>query len=106
VASGDRLLLTDSRRDAELRGAENRRIQLEDGRTLPVNYREFDHGYAITAHRSQGKTVDGVILSADASAWHSSGHQESADPEVESCTRHLVKQYGTGQIPENYRGRC
>jgi len=43
---------------------ESGRIQLEDGRTLPANYREFDHGYAITVHRSQGKTVDGVILSA------------------------------------------
>jgi ATP-dependent exoDNAse (exonuclease V) alpha subunit len=41
------------------------RIQLEDGRVLPANYREFDHGYAVTAHRSQGKTVDGVILSGD-----------------------------------------
>jgi conjugative relaxase-like TrwC/TraI family protein len=76
VAAGDRLLLTGNRRDADLRatngelvrvrGVENGRIQLEDARTLPANYREFDHGYAITAHRSQGKTVDGVILSADA----------------------------------------
>jgi ATP-dependent exoDNAse (exonuclease V) alpha subunit len=33
---------------------------------LPANYHEFDHGYAVTAHRSQGKTVDAVILSADA----------------------------------------
>lgn len=64
------------RRDADLRATngelvkvhsvENGRVQLEDGRTLPANYRQFDHGYAITAHRSQGKTVDGVILSADA----------------------------------------
>jgi hypothetical protein len=76
VAPGDRLLLTGNRRDADfratngelvkVRGVENGRTQLEDGRTLPANYREFDHGYAITAHRSQGKTVDGVILSADA----------------------------------------
>jgi conjugative relaxase-like TrwC/TraI family protein len=41
-------------------------IRLEDGRTIPANYREFTHGYAITAHRSQGKTVDNVIISADA----------------------------------------
>ena len=41
-------------------------IRLEDGRTIPANYREFAHGYAITAHRSQGKTVDSVIISADA----------------------------------------
>jgi ATP-dependent exoDNAse (exonuclease V) alpha subunit len=76
VAPGDRLLLTGNRRDADfratngelvkVRGVESGCIQLDDGRTLPANYREFDHGYAITAHRSQGKTVDGVILSADA----------------------------------------
>jgi len=76
VAPGDRLMLTANRRDAGFRatngelvtvgGIERGRIQLEDGRTLPVNYHQFDHGYAITAHRSQGKTVDGVILSGDA----------------------------------------
>ncbi len=37
------------------------RIQLEDGRQLPADYRSFTHGYAVTAHRSQGKTVDSVI---------------------------------------------
>ena len=41
------------------------RIHLEDGRTLPAHYRGIAHGYAITAHRSQGKTVDSVIISAD-----------------------------------------
>jgi len=76
VAAGDRLILTANRRDAGFRatngelvtvhGVDRGRIQLEDGRTLPANYHQFDHGYAITAHRSQGKTVDGVILSADA----------------------------------------
>ena len=76
VAPGDRLLLTGNRGDADFRATngelvkvrdvEGGRIQLEDGRTLPANYHEFDHGYAITAHRSQGKTVDAVILSADA----------------------------------------
>jgi ATP-dependent exoDNAse (exonuclease V) alpha subunit len=75
VAPGDRLLLTGNRRDADfratngelvkVRGVESGCIQLEDGRALPANYREFDHGYAITAHRSQGKTVDGVVLSGD-----------------------------------------
>jgi len=42
------------------------RIRLEDGRTLPVNYKHFDHGYAVTAHRSQGKSVDAVVISGDA----------------------------------------
>jgi len=31
----------------------------------PRNYRQFTHGYAVTAHRSQGKSVDSVIISAD-----------------------------------------
>jgi conjugative relaxase-like TrwC/TraI family protein len=76
VAPGDRLMLTANRRDARFRATngelvtvcsiERGSIQLEDGRILPANYHQFDHGYAITAHRSQGKTVDGVILSADA----------------------------------------
>jgi conjugative relaxase-like TrwC/TraI family protein len=75
VSPGDRLLLTGNRREADFRatngelakvgGVDGSRIQLEDGRTLPANYREFDHGYAITAHRSQGKTVDSVVLSGD-----------------------------------------
>jgi len=75
VAQGDRLLLTGNRRDADFRATngelvkvqsvENGRIELEDGRVIPENYRQLDHGYAVTAHRSQGKTVDGVILSAD-----------------------------------------
>jgi ATP-dependent exoDNAse (exonuclease V) alpha subunit len=76
VAPGDRLSLTGNRRDSDfratngelvrVRSVESGQIQLEDGRTLPANYRQFDHGYAITAHRSQGKTVDAVIVSADA----------------------------------------
>jgi ATP-dependent exoDNAse (exonuclease V) alpha subunit len=41
------------------------RIRLEDGRTLPAEYKQFAHGYAVTAHRSQGKSVDALIISAD-----------------------------------------
>ncbi len=76
VAAGDRLLLTANRGDAGLRVTNGElvtvsgidvlgRIQLEDGRQLPADYRSFTHGYAVTAHRSQGKTVDSVILSGD-----------------------------------------
>jgi len=75
VSPGDQLLLLGNRRESDFRATNGElvkvrcvdggRIQLEDGRTLPANYREFDHGYAITAHRSQGKTVDAVVLSGD-----------------------------------------
>ena len=76
VSLGDRLLLASNRRDADVRITNGElvtvsavdslgRIQLEDGRRLPADYRNFTHGYAVTAHRSQGKTVDSVILSGD-----------------------------------------
>lgn len=58
VAVGDKLLLMSS--------VEGGSIGLEDGRSLPSNYREFTYGYAVTVHRSQGKTVDKIIISADA----------------------------------------
>lgn len=76
VSSGDSLMLTANRRGPDFRATngelvkvksvDEAAIRLEDGRTIPANYREFTHGYAITAHRSQGKTVDNVIISADA----------------------------------------
>jgi conjugative relaxase-like TrwC/TraI family protein len=76
VAKGDRLLLTANRREDGLRTTNGElvtvaavdsagQIQLEDSRALPPDYRSFAHGYAVTAHRSQGKTVDSVIISAD-----------------------------------------
>ena len=76
VAAGDRLLLTANRRESGLCVTNGEivtvaqvdaaaRIHLEDGRTLPANFRQFAHGYAVTAHRSQGKSVDAVIISAD-----------------------------------------
>ena len=40
-------------------------IKLADGRTLPRTFQQLNHGYAVTAHKSQGKTVDHVIVSGD-----------------------------------------
>ncbi|MDM7996210.1 MAG: hypothetical protein QUT30_11080 [Acidobacteriota bacterium] len=39
------------------------RITLTDGRILPRGFRQLTHGYAVTAHRSQGKSVEEVIIS-------------------------------------------
>ena len=94
VSPGDRLLLTGNRRDAGLRVTNGElatvsgldasgRVHLEDGRTLPPNYRSFAHGYAVTAHRSQGKTVDSVILSGD-------GMQKELFYVAASRGRHIV----------------
>lgn len=76
VAAGDKLLLQANRRDKHLRATNGQlvtvsevdgsQIRLTDGRTLPENYRQFAHGYVVTAHRSQAKTVDRVIVSGDA----------------------------------------
>jgi ATP-dependent exoDNAse (exonuclease V) alpha subunit len=76
VAAGDRLLITANRREAGFRAtngevvtvarvSEKGSIQLADGRVLPANFKQFAYGYAVTAHRSQGKSVDSVIISGD-----------------------------------------
>jgi conjugative relaxase-like TrwC/TraI family protein len=76
IASNDKLLLLENRHEPGFRAVngelvtvsavdERQRIHLQDGRVLPENYKQFAHGYAITAHRSQGKSVDHVVISAD-----------------------------------------
>jgi len=42
------------------------RIALNDGRTLPKNYRQFVRGYAVTSYAAQGKNVDYVLFSDSA----------------------------------------
>jgi hypothetical protein len=37
---------------------------LADGRVIPDAYRTFTHGYAVTSHAAQGKTVDEVLVVA------------------------------------------
>jgi len=76
IGPNDKLLLTANRREPGFRATngelvtvsrvdEQGRIHLQDGRALPENYKQFTHGYAVTAHRSQGKSVDAVVISAD-----------------------------------------
>jgi ATP-dependent exoDNAse (exonuclease V) alpha subunit len=76
VAINDRLLLMANRNAEGFRATNGElvnvsgidkqfRIHLEDGRILPEYYKEFTHGYAVTAHRSQGKSVDGMVISGD-----------------------------------------
>ena len=75
VAAGDKLLLTGNSREPGFRATNGEIVtvrnitegilHLDDGRIIPSDYHAFTHGYAVTAHRSQGKTVDQVIISAD-----------------------------------------
>jgi hypothetical protein len=76
IAPHDRLVLTANREESGLRVTngemvtvsqvdERGRVHLEDGRLIPSSYRQFDHGYAVTAHRSQGQSVDAVVIAGE-----------------------------------------
>jgi len=72
LAAGDKLLLqanTARKRFingelVEVKRLAGETIVLSDGRTLPATYRTFTHGYAVTSHAAQGKTVDEVLVVA------------------------------------------
>ena len=74
IAAGDKLLLQANavavRKHfvngelVEVKRVAGESIILTDGRTIPADYRTFTHGYAVTSHAAQGKTVDEVLLVA------------------------------------------
>jgi conjugative relaxase-like TrwC/TraI family protein len=71
VAAGDKLLLQANWRKkfingelVEVRAIQGDALVLADGRVIPENYRTFTHGYAVTSHAAQGKTVDEVLVVA------------------------------------------
>jgi len=76
IAAGDKLLLqanTVGKRFingelVEVRAIQGDSVVLADGRVIPQNYRTFTHGYAVTSHAAQGKTVDEVLVVA---SWRS-----------------------------------
>jgi hypothetical protein len=91
----DRLLLTANRRETKCRITNGElvtvsavdaagRIQLDDGRSLPVNYRSFAHGYAVTAHHfaigpygnPAHQAVGSLIVFNDDEIWARSGNSE------------------------------
>jgi conjugative relaxase-like TrwC/TraI family protein len=48
----------------DVRAIQGDSVLLADGRVIPADYRTFTHGYAVTSHAAQGKTVDEVLLVA------------------------------------------
>jgi ATP-dependent exoDNAse (exonuclease V) alpha subunit len=75
IAPGDWLLLQTNADAGRQRFINGERVQvkafgakgsleLTDGRILPADYRTFTHGYAVTSHSSQGRTVDEVLVVA------------------------------------------
>ena len=47
-----------------MRAIQGDSVVLADGRVIPADYRTFTHGYAVTSHAAQGKTVDEVLVVA------------------------------------------
>ncbi len=80
ISPGDQLLLQANRKLSEIpnrssgtlvngqivtvREIQAGRITLSDGRVLPPDYRQFAHGYCVTSHAAQARTVDSVFLVA------------------------------------------
>ena len=71
IAAGDKLLLQANWRKkfingelVEAKSVQGDSILLADGRIIPCDYRTFTHGYAVTSHAAQGKTVDEVLVVA------------------------------------------
>jgi conjugative relaxase-like TrwC/TraI family protein len=76
VAASDWLLLQSNHgrefingERVQVREIQNGRIALTDGRTLPAGFNTFTHGYAVTSHSSQSKTVDEVLLVASSRSF-------------------------------------
>jgi len=76
VAAGDWLLLQANQgkefingQRVQVREVQDGRITLTDGRVLPANFNTFTHGYAVTSHSSQSKTVDEVLLVASSRSF-------------------------------------
>ncbi|HEY4248708.1 MAG TPA: hypothetical protein VGM64_17940, partial [Lacunisphaera sp.] len=75
VAAGDVLLLRANApgfvngERVQVRSIQKQVITLTDGRTLPASYRTFTHGYAVTSHAAQGKTVDEVLVVASSRSF-------------------------------------
>ena len=73
VAVGDKLLLRANDKEAGLINGEiltvagfgaDGSIKTTEGKLVPPHYRHFTHGYAVTSHKSQGRTVDHVVVAA------------------------------------------
>jgi conjugative relaxase-like TrwC/TraI family protein len=71
VAAGDKLLLQANWQKkfvngelVEVKAIQGDSVVLADGRVIPAAYRTFTHGYAVTSHAAQGKTVDEVLVVA------------------------------------------
>jgi conjugative relaxase-like TrwC/TraI family protein len=83
IAAGDWLLLQANHgkefingERVQVREISGGRISLTDGRVLPGTFNTFTHGYAVTSHSSQSKTVDDVLLVASSRSFSAVNREE------------------------------
>jgi conjugative relaxase-like TrwC/TraI family protein len=85
VAAGERLLLQASRKSANLFNGQIVTVKelksdgsmlLTDGRVLPATFRALTHGYCVTSHAAQGRTVDHVFVAMDAQSFQASNRNQ------------------------------
>jgi len=51
-------------------------IVLANGWTVPKDYGHFNHGYVVTSHSSQGKTIDHVIVGQSSDSFPASSREQ------------------------------
>lgn len=77
VAPGERLLIQSNRKPDGLFNGQivtvrqvkaDGRVLLTDGRSIAPDFRAFTHGYCVTSHGSQGRTVDHVYVAVDSAS--------------------------------------
>ena len=51
-------------------------IKLSNGWTLPKDFGLLNHGYVVTSHASQGKTVDRVLVAQSSTSFPASGKEQ------------------------------
>jgi conjugative relaxase-like TrwC/TraI family protein len=51
-------------------------IELENGALLPSNFAHLAHGYVVTSHASQGKTVDRVLIAQSSESFRASSREQ------------------------------
>ena len=80
VAVGEQLLIQGNRRSDGLYNGqivtvkqvkENGSVVLMDGRSIAPDFRAFTHGYCVTSHAAQGRTVDHVYVAVDSHSTQS-----------------------------------
>lgn len=78
VAPGERLLIQGNRKAAGLFNGQavtvksvgaDGSLTLADGRKIAADFRAFTHGYCVTSHAAQGRTVDHVYVAVDSGSW-------------------------------------